>query len=151
MEKKEDINKISFREKLALHEKWMYLVYEICIYVCDLIFVLQLYFVINNFWGLVTTLACWMHADLYTVCIQTLLALIQLHRSYASLTERKFGSVVVIITIWEPFHLLSLKWGNKPEDILLIKYQTAFNLSLNVHLLHCLCFNRELLFTWKSV
>lgn len=80
-----------------------------------------------------------MHAVLYTMCIQTLLALIQLHRSYASLTERKFGSVVIIIIIiWDPFHLLSLKRENKPEDIPLIKYQTAFNLSLNVHLLHCL-------------
>lgn len=134
MEKREARNKISLREKVAWHEKWMclYLVYEICIDVCDHIFALQLYFVINDFWGLVTTLACWMHAGLYTVYIQTLLAPIQLHRSYASATKRKFGSVSWkqflqhLHIIWDPFHLLSFKWENKTEDILL-KYQTALN------------------------
>lgn len=56
-----------------------------------------------------------MHAGLYTVCIQTLLAMIQIHRSYASLTERKFGSVSwkqflqYLHIIWDPFHLLSFK------------------------------------------
>lgn len=48
-EEKKPMNKISFREKLTLHEKRTYLVYEIWIYVYNLIFVLQLCFVINNF------------------------------------------------------------------------------------------------------
>lgn len=123
---------------------------EICIDVCDHIFALQLYFIINNFWGLATTLACWRHAGLYTVCIQTFLALIQLHRIYASVTKRKFVSVSWkqflqhLHIIWDPFHLLSFKLENKTEDIPLeVLNSIKFNLGLNVHLPHCLCFTER--------